>query len=282
MAARIHAHRVVIAAGVLMLVATAAIAQYSTDLEALNGSPAGVILTGQDGWTLPAASVDWKVYTYAGNTLSLPQNLTGGAHFAGGTSQGGTNYARAEHSLSVGAIPQWQASYDFAATFLGTPPATQNLGSFSINPVVPQDYIHLATWVDINAPTSFNFYYLAYDAAGVQFAQPGQIPGPAWSNLSLNHWYRAWEVFDFSINQIMEVGIRDLTSGVQSVVAPVGWYLEGGAGGSSAPTTGFRFFAGGTVAGNTFAFDNLSIEPRGPTAVEQTTWGRIKSTYRID
>ncbi len=281
MTARIHARSTAVAIGALMLVATAAIAQYSTDLEALNAAPGGVILTGQDGWTLPAASVDWRVYTYAGNTLALPPNPTGGAKFAGGTSQGGTSYARAEHPLTPGAIPQWQASYDFAATFLGTPPATQNLGSFSINPL-PQDYIHLATWVDVNVPTSFNFYYLAYDAAGVQFVAPGQIPGPAWSNLALNHWYRAWEVFDFSINRIIQVGIRDLTSGIQSVVSPVGWYLEGGAGGSTAPTTAFRFFAGGTVAGNTFAFDNLSIEPQGPTAVEQTTWGRIKSTYRTE
>jgi hypothetical protein len=282
MTARIHARWTAVAIGALMLVATAAIAQYSTDLEALNAAPGGVVLTGQDGWTLPAASVDWMVYTYAGNTLALPQNPTGGGKFAAGTSQGGTSYARAEHALTIGLIPQWQAGYDFAGAYLGAPPATNNLGSFSVNPTAPQDYIHLASWVDVNAPTSFNFYYLAYDAAGVQFAQPGQSPGPAWSGLALNHWYRAWEVFDFSINQIIEVGIRDLTTGVQSIVSPVGWFLEGGAGGSTTPTTGFRFFAGGTTAGNTFAFDNLAIEPRGPTALEQTTWGRIKSTYRTD
>jgi len=97
----------------------------------------------------------------------------------------GTSYARAEHALTVGPIPQWQASYDFAGAYLGAPPATNNLGSFSVNPTVSQDYIHLASWVDVNAPTAFNFYYLAYDAAEVQFAQPGQSPGPAWGGLML-------------------------------------------------------------------------------------------------
>lgn len=279
MTARIHAHCTAVAVVVLMMVATTALAQYASDFEALNASPAGVIMTGQDGWTLPSG-IDWKVYTYAGNALALPQNLTGGSKFVGGTSLGGTDLARAQHDIAFGAIPQWQAGYDFAATYLGTPPSAQNLGSFSLQPA-PNDYIHLAAWVDPATPTSFNFDYLAYDAGGTQFPAPGASPGPAWDNLALNHWYRAWEVFDFAINQIIEVGIRDLTTGSQVVVNPVGWYLEGGTGGSTAPSTAIRFFAGG-AAGNTFAFDNLSIEPRGPTAVEPTTWGRIKSTYRLD
>jgi hypothetical protein len=49
-------------------------AQYQTGFEPpiYTGSPAGVIITGQDGWILPVAgSVDGLVQTYAGNVAGV-------------------------------------------------------------------------------------------------------------------------------------------------------------------------------------------------------------------
>src|SRR5687768_3974417 len=62
-----------------------------------SGSSAGVLLTGQDGWQLPAGSVDHNVFTYAGNAPGFVANPNGGAQFISGTSQGGTLFSRAQH-----------------------------------------------------------------------------------------------------------------------------------------------------------------------------------------
>ena len=67
----------------------------------------------------------------------------------------------------------------------------------------------------------------------------------------------------------------------ESVYYPSGWYLEGGAGGGVGPPINFRFFAGGgNVAGNTAAFDNISIVIFEPTPMAETTWGQIKAQYK--
>src|SRR5689334_17783511 len=62
-----------------------------------SGSGAGVILTGQDGWILPAGSADQNVYTYAGNALGLPQNPTGGLQFIGQAVATANVFRRGQH-----------------------------------------------------------------------------------------------------------------------------------------------------------------------------------------
>jgi hypothetical protein len=162
----------------LVLTASVAGAQYSSDFESLNASATGVVLTGQDGFYLPAGSVDFLAYTYTGNALGVPQNPQGGNQFVGGTGPGdGTTYARAQRDVSFGlGFGVWTISYDFCAGYLGTPPSSNNLGSFSIRYDDANVHeIHLFSWVDPNTATNYNAWYMKYDAAGTQDAhhRPG-------------------------------------------------------------------------------------------------------------
>ena len=266
----------------LLLAAPAAQAEYISGFEGLSGSSAGVPLTGQDGYYIPpgTSSVDFLVYTYAGNLLGLPPNPTGGDQFIGGTGPAGSTYARAQRDLSFAGGNVWVLGYDFAAAFLGTGASANNIGSFSIRNEATgvTHYIHLMSWVNPDDPTGYNAFYMAYDAGGTQFTQPGTSPGAEWENLELGHWYRGWTVIDLESNMFLEVGIIDLETMAEAIYSPSDWYLEGGAGGTSAVPDCFRFFAGGSVEGNSLAFDNIAIEWQ-ITSIISTTWGGIKSLY---
>jgi hypothetical protein len=268
---------------VCLLMASAVHADYMSDFEGLNASAAGTILTGQDGYYLPAGvdSVDFLAFTYAGNALGLPQNPNGGSQFVGGTGPAGAVYARAQRDVQYGdGTGVWTIGYDFAATYLGSGISGQNVGSVSTQ-IYPDEatYIHLFSWVDPNNPVSFNAFYLAFDAGGTAHTQPGMSPGPAWENLNVNHWYRSWTAFDLDSNMILEVGIIDLTTGIENTYAPSDWYLAGGQAGGFGPPTGFRFFAGGSVAGNSMGFDNISIVP-GPAALALLGLGGLVGVRR--
>jgi hypothetical protein len=257
--------RILPALALALLVPCAAYADYMTDFEGLNGSPAGVPLTGQDGFYIPGGtdSVDYNVHTYAGNSLGFPANPEGGDQFVAGTGPASPTFARAQRDFAWADRDVWTVTYDFAGNFQGSGAAAQNLGSLSTQPSATSNgYIHLMTWVDINNPTNFNAFFLAFDAGGVQFAQPGASPGPEWENLEVNHWYRSQTVLDFATNQILEVSILDLETQQGATFNPTDWFL----GGRADDPDSFRFFAGGGVAGNTLAFDNFSIVPEPATA----------------
>lgn len=272
----------------LLAVAPAARAQYSQDFETLTSSPSGAVLTGQDAYVLPpgTTSVDFKCYDYAGNILGIVQNPEGGSKFIAGTGPGdGTYYARAERSVTFG-HGIWVLWYDFCGIFTGTPPGTNNLGSFSLRQASANTvHINLLTWVDPNNPTAINSTYVPYDQFGVQFAIPGNPPGPEWANLLPNHWYRARTVVDFDLNMITEVGIRDLSGGSEAVYVPTGWYLYGGASGSGWLTDGIRWFGGGGGPGNTTAWDNAVMELQTtppPTGACCLTNGSCRVTTQTD
>jgi hypothetical protein len=314
----------VLAAAMFVLIAGVAAAQYQNDFESLSASPAGVILTGQDAFYIPTGttSVDFYAYTYAGNALGVPQNPQGGNQFVGGQGPGdGTTYARAQRDVNFGVgYGVWTITYDFCAGTLQPAPSSNNLGSFSIRyDDLNVHEIHLLSWVDPNNPTTYNAFYLKYDASGIQDAQPGTSPGPSWANLPVNHWFRAWTTLDLDQNLITQVGIIDLETMQQNVFNPTGWYLVGGAAGAPGPPLNFRFFAGGgSTPGNFTAWDNMSIAEAGtvtgacclsdgtciittsdqcqgqfmgegvlcepnpcpPVPVEATSWGTIKNSYR--
>jgi len=249
-----------------------AFAQYEQNFENLTGNPQGYMLTNQDGFYLPGGvtSVDFKVYTYAGNVLGYPQNPNGGLQFIAGVGPGdGATYARAQRDIDFIFDPGvWTFKMDFACKDIMTGASSNNIGSFSVrsdNTLGLNDYIHLATWVDPNNPTTFNAWYLAYDAGGTQFASPGQSPGAAWNGLSIDHWYTLWTTIDLNSNMITEVGIIDIATGIENTYQPTNWYLDGGAaGGQGYLPVAFRFFAGGgSTNGNSTAWDNMSIEPAG-------------------
>jgi hypothetical protein len=252
---------------VAALAVTPALAQYTSDFEGLTATPDGTILTGQDGYYLPnTTSTDFEAYRYAGNTLRLPQNPTGGTRFIAGVGEAGGTFERAQRDMSFApGSGVWTAGFDIAATYTGTLPSAQNIGSFSLqDSTVAQSFIALARWTDPNMANAWNADYVHADAAGVQITEA--VPNPDFQNLAIDHWYR-WETdFNLTTHEIVELRLTDLTAGTTAVHNPSGWYLFGGSGGLPAPT-GFRFFAGGSVVGNALAFDNPTLTPEPTTLV---------------
>jgi hypothetical protein len=243
--------------------AAAAQAQYATGFdrgEGYNGSGTGVALTGQNGWTSSPTqpSVDYNVYTYAGNTPGYASNPFGGDQFIGGRSTGAT-FARAQHNVNWGSSNVWRISYDLCPLFDGVAPSAANLASASDQRndlAATRQFIALKNWVDVANPaggwkTEFN----VFDSGGL--ALNNQV---AFSGLTTNHWYRETIFVDFSTNQVTEVRIQDLSTLLGQTLIPNGWYLTGGANPVNPLPDAFRFFAGG-AAGNNMGWDNLEIIP---------------------
>ena len=257
-----HPPQFLLAAALAVATSSVASAQYTSDFEALSASAAGTAVTGQDGYYVPAGttSVDFLAFTYAGNALGLPQNPTGGNQFIAGTGPGSPAFARAQRDLTWG-TGVWTVGYDIAATFTGTLPSAQNAGSVSMQPFPgSQAFIALARWVDPLTAANWNADFVWFDAAGTQLTE--SVGDPGFQNLDINKWYR-WETdIDLTTNEVVEVRLTDVMAGTTVTNNPAGRYLMGGAAGGTLPT-GFRFFGGGGVDGNTLAFDNPSIKP-GP------------------
>jgi hypothetical protein len=240
----------------------AARADFCTGFEAptYSGSPGGTLLTGQDGWYNPVAgSADYKVYTYAGNTYGIVQNPYGAAQFVGGRHEGLAAFARAQHDYAWSSEDVWRVTYDVCTTYTAFPPAVDNIGSFSLQPSTTAAYLQsLYVWMDPNTPTLWQSGYLTNENP----VAPPVIPGAAWQNLSINHWYRESTLFRLSDHLILEVSIEDLTTGDVTVVSDPGWHLINP---SNPLPTAFRFFTGGgagsSPAGNFVAWDNLHINP---------------------
>ncbi len=264
--------------GALLLACQAASAQFETGFEAptYTGSPFGVILNGQDTFYKPVLGSDtFLVYEYAGNSLGLPQNPGGGDQFAAGTGPGPVKpplvpFARSQRDTPYGdGTGVWTVSFDIAALFTGDLPSAQNIGSFSTQLFDEEaTYISLARWTDPLTAATWNADYVWFDLFGGQLLE--EVPNPGFQNLSTSHWYRWSTTFDLDANTITEVSLEDLTTGVTATYNPEGdlaRYLVGGAF-APGPPTGFRLFAGSnTVAGNTLAFDNVSIVIPGPAAL---------------
>jgi len=242
--------------GVGLLACTAS-AQWTADFEppAYSGSAAGTVLSGQQGWYLPVTSPpgkDYNVFTYANNAYGFVQNPEGGAQFAAGRSEGSTNYARAEHLYDWG-TGEWTVTWDIAAQFNGTLPASDYLGSFSLQPSATARYWQtLFVWNNLNTADKWHINYITRENA-----LPGVTPGPAWDNLDPNHWYRLWTTFSMATGGITEVAIKDLTTGIKTTLQ-VNWTFVNP---TNPDPTALRFFTGGTVAGNICAWDNLNVIP---------------------
>jgi hypothetical protein len=257
------ATRVLAASASGALLASVASAQYSTGFEGVAGSPAGTVLTGQDGYYLPAGTVnvDFLAFTYAGNALGVTPNPTGGSQFVSVTGPGAGTFGRAQRDFAY-SPGKSTIAFDIHASYIGVLPASQNLGSVSMQPFPgSQSFISLATWTDINTATTWAMNYVYFDAAGVQVQEA--ILDPAFQNLSVSTWYR-WETdIDLVTNAITCARITNLATGTMAVYPIVGRYMLGGTAGSTAPT-GYRIFSGGGAAGNTLAFDNVAIGPKYP------------------
>lgn len=245
---------------VVFVGAQTAQAQFSSGFEDLSASLNGTVLTGQDGYYLPSGTnnTDLYAYTYTDNVLGLPQNPSGGSNFIAGTGPGFPTYGRAQRDVDLSFEGRWTLAFDTAATFDGSLPASQYIGSFSMQPFPgSSSFIAFFQWADPFAADAWNASYTWFTEEGFQVIEV--IPDADFQNLPVDAWYR-WETdVDFVFNKIREVRLTDLDSGTTFTYQPVDRYMEGGAAGSGAPT-GFRFFAGGSDSGNYLAFDNLSLD----------------------
>lgn len=245
-----------LAAAAALFCTSAANAQYYEGFEGLNGSPGGTLTTGQGGFYLPVAgSTDNNIFTYAGNTLGIPQNPVGGQQFNSGTSNGGFGRAQLDFDFAAGSVVVF--SFDFLGTIDPSAGAggAAFLGSMSLRDTSTVN--HLLDWHDRLNPTDFFMEYRGFDAAG---AAVTIVPGPEWEHFERNHWYRAYTTMDLSTNMITEVSIVDLSNGQGATFAPVDFFLSGGAAGAGGAATGYRMFTGGDD-GNTTGWDNVSITP---------------------
>ena len=262
-----------IAAGMLAWSGLANAQSYTSDFEAptYKGSAPGTDLTpnpspqpGQDGWYQPIAtnSLNYKCYTYAENALGFPENPTGGCQFVAGRNTGGAANTRTQHNFAWVDGTKYYVEWDIAFNYDGVAPATDNIGSFSLqNSATAKFWQSLYRFENVAIPTEAKAEYNVYNAAGVSI--PNSIAGPEWKFLKMNHWYRQRTVFNFATNKIEEVGIQDVTGGGAMVtVAPVDWYLAGGAAPVLPVPTALRFFSGGTSTGNTVAWDNLAVDTK--------------------
>lgn len=270
------------AAGSALALAGSAFGQYDTGFEISDGitaSPSGTPLTGQDGFYLPSG-VDYWAMTYAGNVFGVNANPTGGDQFAAGQGLAGPNYSRGQRDITWPA-PQATMEYDVACVYLGVPPATNNLGSFSIQPYPGSaSGIHLFQWMDINTASAWQAGYLFYNADGSAMAT-AVSPGPEWQNLSLNHWYRLQTKIDFTTNQATEASITDLTTLVTTTASLSGVYLQGGSLGGQPAPTGFRLFSGGGGANNVVCFDNVEVKASGGGGYTCTVTGNCPGTVNV-
>jgi hypothetical protein len=269
---KIHLGRIVAGLAVLglcVLTAGPATAQITTSFEAsegYTGSATGTVLTGQNGWYIPATSSDHSVFTYAGNSLGFPQNPNpaAGDQFIGATAPGDGTFARAQINVAFTA-DVWTASYDLCAANMGAP-AHNNLSSFSLqDSTSARYYIGLNYWHRQMVAGPWNMVYEVFDSTGTGPAI--KKPPKQFRQLHTNNWYGQSTTFDLALNQITSVSITDYTTGVTTSYTPTGWYLNGGPGGGTAPLpTGARFFCGGGTGqytGNIVGWDNLSITPGG-------------------
>ncbi len=271
--------RIAFASAAVLVCGLAQGQSFNFEAPTYTGSAAGTIVTGQDGWYLPAVtgSQDGNVFTYAGNALNVAPNPNGGLQFEGGLGNA-TGPARAQHLINFSAGGVWTASWDCTGRWNGAAlPATNNIGSWSMqNSATARYFQQLMSWggagnnyqPTTSPPTDhlaladkFHIhwgYFTALSPTVIAFS----VPGPEWLDLSIDHWYHITCKWDFNAAQILEVSIKDITAGGPTTVSDVtalGWYLQGGPNSTFPLPTDIRIFAGG--AGDVSAWDNLVVAP---------------------
>ena len=111
------------------------------------------VLTGQGGWynPVPASSLDWIVYPYAGNPLNIGSNPNGQNQMIAGFKNQSGSFPRAERTFNWSARETWLVSYDVYVGFDGTVGDGynyDNIGSFSLQPsTTAQHFIDMFQWV---------------------------------------------------------------------------------------------------------------------------------------
>ncbi len=218
----------VIGAACLTALPTIATAQYFNDFEDLQGSTAGIVLTNQAGFEQPTQT-PFHVYAYAGNTLGLVQNPSGGSKFIAGIGPGpDVTVAASANGPMAFDEGIWEISYDVAAALSGaTAPGLEAMGFFQLrNRAAGTDstafFRNWIKWSDVQAPSPIDVGYFGFNENGRIFGFYGDNPGRDWSRLRNNHWYRVSNTVDFATNQVLELRITDLHNGRVTTFMPPG------------------------------------------------------------
>ncbi len=242
--------------------ASVANAQFITDFDSYI---AGSDLNGQDNWYLPpVGGVSLDVVDAATNPWGFPANPAGGgANWVGGdVVQAGNLFGRSQRNINWGGTGVWAVYYDFAWSYNGILPATQNLASFSLQHSLSAAGmgLNLVSFEDPLTAVGAQHLYIYYDANNVQHAQPGKDYGPDWNNLPSHMWHRFMTVIDWDTDRVVCVSITNLATGLSAAASPpVGDPLLIQAIAGVTHPEGFRLFTGGTTLGNIGAWDNLAI-----------------------
>ncbi|MFX0167665.1 MAG: hypothetical protein ACFE9V_20275 [Candidatus Hodarchaeota archaeon] len=274
---------------------------YINDFEGLISASTGIILTGQDGFFKEGPDserLDFKVYTYTGNSLGFNQNPTGGNNFIAGIQSGSNTWAVVKHDVNFdGGL--WEIEFDFAMNFNGILTGfgldDYHAGGFWLRPYESIFDVTMG-WGPENEhgyyePEHIHVLYEAYDESGSIFIgkpsdwifnMPGETPGPEWENLPKNRWYKISTKVDFDTNKICSLLIKDIETGDMTMINPSNWYLRGGAaGGLSLPS--YFMLAAGIIwpspsnpfpegVGSMMAFDNIKLirRPENPELTSPT------------
>lgn len=232
---------------------------FHTDFES-SAYVVGTDVAGTDGWYLPttANSVTGIVISYLSNPWSIPGTSRTGAKGAANSNPGGVLNTRMQRDFNFQEGRSYTMTWDATVRYTGTLPGTQNVGSVSLqDSLLQRFFIALMVWTDVTTCTSWAQQYNVVDAANL--ALNNQSPGAAWTNLQLNRVYRNSVTWNNATNLIERVTICDLATSTFSSFNPTGWYLTGGTTPTLPVATGIRLFVGGTTAGNTVAYDNVSV-----------------------
>ena len=224
------------AVAALAIVGAPAMAQHGDDYETgYVGDADGEPITGQQGYYIPVAeSNDGLVFTYAGNTIGVADNPSGGGAYFVGSVGGdvpdpdGQPFARSQKDVSFdppfGGKDLVKMSYDLYVTKIGDTVTNQNVGSFSTQTVAGGavfGQIDLVTWVDINDTNmGWTGAMVWFNAAGTQV----QENITEFANLAINKWYRRSSTLDLVTNAITEISVTDLDTNVTTTVVPVDRY----------------------------------------------------------
>jgi hypothetical protein len=219
------------------------------------------------------------MFTYAGNSLGIVANPTGGTQFDAG--QGGANVARCQHDVDFSAGGTWQGEWDCTGLYVGTLPSIDNLGSFSLqDSTIPARYFQqLMNWGSggpvinpypggpnppANHTAAADAFHMAfgYFTAALPTTITFELASAAWMDLPVNHWYHVTARWNFNTAQILQVSIKDLTLNGATTTDDVsgrGWYLAGGPNSAQPIPTAIRLFAGST--GSVTGWDNVNVHP---------------------
>jgi hypothetical protein len=230
-------------------------AQYHADFESFTASASGTIITGQDGFYIPAAGgYDGMVYTYAGNTIGIPTNPNGGSQFYSGLSAAiSPYYVRAQRNITF--PPRYvHIESDILVNYIGTGTPAQYPCSLSLqdsSTALSSNII--CAWQSTTPPYTWQLYV----TSGTTTAALG-IAG--FQNLDANVWHHWGVTIDLTSEVYVDFTLTNGATNVTSYYAPNPPMPLGNAGRSYPLPTGFRLFTGGSTGNNRSAVDNLIID----------------------